>query len=172
VPETQTKPALASLVEHLKACETVTDLFKLANSDAFKSQAHALAADDLKTLRDEYRTMQTTLDGKVKLAAFDGQTLRIVNVEWWHSETWDNEGVTLHFRPESDPTHKYKALTSSVVIVRFCGKLADVPTEDAPIRVQIRLVPVRDPARAAKGQTIFSIKRLPMPELTPSGSPF
>lgn len=173
-----TKPTYKSLSEHLKACQTVTDLFKLANSDAFRDASHALSAADLDTLREDYRAMQIQLDGRVKLDQFDGQIIQIVGVEWWHSDTYDQgatggDGVTIFFRQENAPAPKrYKAATSSAPIVRFCNRFANVvPSEQSPTRVQIKLIPVSDPERAAKGQRIWTIKMLPTPQAA-GPSPF
>lgn len=152
---------------------TVTDLYRLAASDDFKRNAGNLSATDLKTLRATYHERMQALDGKVKLEMFDGQVLHIVSVDWWHSDTFDNDGVTLHFRPESDLSKRYKGLTSSAPIVRFANMLKDVPTEHSPVRVLIALEPVRDADRAKQGQKRWTIKRLPMPnEQDTGGSPF
>jgi hypothetical protein len=164
------------LADKLAACATVTELFKLASSDAWHEAVRRLDPDALDALRGVYKQRQTTLDGKVRLAEFDGQTLRLVGVDWWHSDQFDQgptegEGVTLIFRPETDLNKRYKAVTSAVTIVRFCNRLPDVPTEDHPLRVQVKQVPVSDPDRAAKGQRMWTIKRLPMGE-TRAATPF
>lgn len=165
--------AYLRLSEQLNACGTVTDLFRLASSDQFKADAARLTPEDLKSLRGVYHAKQTDLDGKVKLETFDGQIVQIVGVDWWHSDQYDLDGVSLHIRPEREPTRKYKALTSSAPVVTFINRLREIPTDKAPVRVLLALAPVTDPERAAKGQKRWTVKRLPMPTDTASdGSPF
>ncbi len=165
---------LDGLIVTLQHQETVTELFKLANSDDFKQAAHTLSPDDLKTLRNVYRACQAELDGKVKLADFVGQRLSVFDIGFWHSGAWDNDGVTLRFTVEGS-TMKYKALTSSAPVVRWASNLDTSPTPEAPVRIELSSRPVSDEKRAAQGQRIFSIRRLPA--LTPrtdgsEGSPF
>lgn len=148
------------LATQLREQNTVTDLFKLAASDEFKLAASGLEPADLKRLRDLYNETRADLDGKVKLDTFDGQVVNIVNVEWWHSDGFDADGVTLTIRPEREPDKKYRALTSSMAVVQFANSLKEVPTEKAPVRVMLQLVPVTDTKRAAQGHKKWSIKRL------------
>lgn len=167
------KPTLANMTAALKAATTVTDLYKLAASEDFRLSVSALKADDQKALREVYKATQTDLDGKVRLDTFNGQVLLLVGVDWWHSDAFDNDGVTLHIRPERDPQRLAKALTSSAPVVRFCNGLREVPTEQKPVRILVQLVPVRDPERAKKGHTIWSVKPLPPArELSEGGAPF
>ena len=170
---TQTSTAsstLTALTKRLDGMETVTDLFKLANSDEFKTAAHSLTPAELKALRDSYRDRQTRLDGKVKLDVFDGQVLQIIDLEYWHSDQYDNDGVTLKFHPETDLSKTYKALTSSAPIVRFANQFDTPPTAANPARVLVALKPVSDPERAAKGQKVWTIKRLSSPQHVGDGS--
>jgi len=174
-PSTANPTAYQALVNDLRASATVTDLFKLASSDLFRAAAAALPPEEVKALREEYRSCQTALDGKVKLEQFDGQVLNLTGVEWWHSETFDNDGVTLRFWPEHDSAHSFKALTSSAPIVRFCNRFGAegaLPTPQKPARVIVQLQPVKDAERARQGQKIWTIKALPTPTATPGGSPF
>lgn len=159
--KTEAPSLLSKLNAQLQECETVTELFKLANSEDFRKDAHTLEADELTSLRAAYRAAQQKLDGKIKLETFDGQVINVVDVDWWHSDQFNNDGVTIRFQPESDLGRTYKALTSSAPVVRFFDRLGFVPTKENPIRVLVKLEPVSDPKRAAQGQRIWTIKRLP-----------
>lgn len=184
------KPTYKSLNAQLQGCATISDLQKLATSDDYGLAARQLPADELEQLRDDYRERLKALDGRVRLDVFNGRIVRLVNVEWWHSDTYakpsseggtDGEGVTLFIQPEADFEHdgvkygagkRYKASTSSAPIVRFCNRYANaVPSDAAPARVQLQQVPVSDPQRAAAGQKRWDIKQLPMPT-SGGGSPF
>ena len=165
----QPKPSelYETLKGQLRACKTVTDLFKLANSDDFKASAAKLNPNELRELRAEYRSMQTSLDGKVKLDMFDGQIVHIADIDYWKTDRFVDEargqtgdGVTLTIYPENDPDKRYRALTSSAIIVRFAANVDVPPTRENPIRALLTLVPVKDPERAAKGQKMWKIKRL------------
>lgn len=161
------------LATQLRECSTVTDLFRLASSDEFKRDAGGLDANELKRLRDLYNDTRTNLDGKVKLDTFDGQVVNVINIEWWHSDGYDADGVTLTIRPEREPDKKYRALTSSMPVVQFANSLKEVPTEKAPVRVMLQLVPVTDRERAAKGHKKWQIKRLPnVQSRNDQGTPF
>ena len=160
-PEWMSKPTLANLQAALKATSTITDLFKLANDDTFKASVATLPPDSVKALRAVYHDHRTFVDGKVKLESFDGQVVNIVGIDWWHSDQYDADGVSLHIRSEREPEKKVKALTSSAPVVTFANRLRDVPTEAKPLRVMLSLVPVRDPERAARGQKIWSVKQMP-----------
>lgn len=164
-----------SLSAALQACEDTAALFKLANTDAFGNAAHQLAPDQLKTLRELYRRRKVDLDGKLKLEAFNGQIIRIVGCNFWHSDRFTKinpnatgDGVTLTYHPESQLERTCRSLTTSPVIFRFMRQQtsdgAKMPHEDRPIRALPELVPVRDAKRAAAGQRIWSIQRLPMPD--------
>jgi hypothetical protein len=155
------KPTLATLSAALRANKTITDLFKLANDDEFKLSVARIGSEDVKSLRLVYKEMQTSLDGKVRLETFDGQVVNIVGIDWWHSDAYDNDGVSLHIRSEREPDTKVKALTSSAPVVTFCNRLRELPTESKPIRVMLSLQPVRDAERAARGQKIWSVKLMP-----------
>lgn len=161
------------LADEVGAQETVTDLFKLANSDGFKAQATQLSPDDLKALRQLYRERMKDLDGKVRLQDFVGQTLNLTDVEFWHSDTWNNDGVTLRFHLD-DSSRAYKALTSSASVVRFASGLDPLPSKDNPVRVLLDARPVSDEKRAAQGQKVFRIKRLAAPTRATGedGAPF
>jgi hypothetical protein len=154
-------PTLATLTGALQTSSTMTDLFKLANDDVFKDAVATLPESDKKVLRATYHDMREKLDGKAKLDAFDGQVVNLVGIDWWHSDTYDNDGVSLHIRVERDPEKLYKSLTSSAAIVTFCNRLRELPTERKPLRVVINKIPVRDPERAARGQTQWQIKQMP-----------
>lgn len=156
-----TNPTLANLSVALRGTSTITDLFKLANDDEFKASVARLAPEDVKTLRATYNDHRTNVDGKVKLESFDGQVVNIVGIDWWHSDAYDNDGVSLHIRTEREPDKKVKALTSSAPVVTFANRLRDVPSEAKPLRVMLTLVPVRDAERAARGQKIWQIKQMP-----------
>src|SRR5215471_1557660 len=158
-----TSERFEGLAQALREQTNVSDLFKLAGSDDFKLDAQKLTPPEIKELRSLYHTLQTQLDGKVKLEMFDGQVLLITDIQWWHSDDWDNDGVTIRFHPERDAEKTYKSLTSSARIVGFCGKLRDVPSEQDPVRVVVNLQPVRDKERAAQGQKQWDIRQLPMP---------
>jgi hypothetical protein len=160
-PAWLTKPTIDNMSAALRATSTITDLFKLANDDEFKLSVARLTPDETKTLRTVYKEMQTSLDGKVKLESFDGQVVNIVGIDWWHSDTYDNDGVSLHIRSEREPDKKVKCLTSSAPVVTFANRLRDLPTEQKPLRVFLALAPVRDAERAAKGQKMWSIKAMP-----------
>jgi hypothetical protein len=154
----------------LKASPSLTELFKLANDDEFKSAVYTLSAKDQTALRATYQEMRTRLDDKVKLESFDGQIVNIVGIDWWHSDRFTDEskgqtgdGVSLHLRTERDPETTVKAMTSSAPIVNFCNRLRLPPSVDRPLRVYLNLVPVRDPERAARGQKMWSIKQMPTP---------
>lgn len=167
------KTMLQALIDALNACTTVTDLFKVASDDGFFTASHALPPEELAQLRDVYRARQTELDGKVKLETLAGQVLHLVNVDWWHSDAYDNDGVTLTVRPERNIEQKYKAMTSSAPIVRFCQRFAnEPPTEKNYVRIIATLSPHRDPDKARQGYRIWSIKQLPRVSDVPSGSPF
>lgn len=156
-----TKPTLANLSGALRATSTITDLFKLANDDEFKASVARLPSEEVKQLRTVYNEHRTDVDGKVKLESFDGQVVNIVGIDWWHSDAYDNDGVSLHIRTEREPDKKVKALTSSAPVVTFANRLRDVPSEAKPLRVMLTLVPVRDPERAARGQKIWQVKQMP-----------
>lgn len=170
VAESRPKPMasdLPGLTDHLKSQSTVSDLFRLASSDAFKEAVYALPPADQDTLRQTYRECQISLDGKVKLDEYDDQILRVIEVFYWQTDRFldknpSGEGVTIAYHPESDLKLRRKSLTSSAPVVRFFNNLREQPSEEAPIRVHVKLVPVRDPKRAAEGQRIWSIRRLPM----------
>ena len=155
------KPTLVNLTDALRASTTVTDLYKLANDDTFKDAVASLKPEEVKTLRDAYKTFQTSLDGKVKLDTFDGQVINLVGIDWWHSDAYDADGVSLHIRTEREPEKLTKALTSSAPVVTFCNRLRELPSESKPLRVMLSLVPVRDPERAARGQKIWQVKQMP-----------
>lgn len=155
------KPSLANLSDALRACSNITDLFKLANDDTFKAAVATLKPDDVKTLRATYNDQRVTVDGKVKLEQFEGQVINVVGVSWWHSDAYDNDGVSLEIRTEREPDKKYKALTSSAPIVTFCNRLRDLPSAQKPLRIMLTKVPVRDPERAARGQQMWSVKQMP-----------
>lgn len=165
IPAWVTEPSLANMNAALKASATVTDLFKLAASEDFKLSVSALKPDEQKVLRATYKEVQTALDGKVRLDTYDGQVVLIVGADWWHSDQYDADGVTLHIRAEREPDKLVKVLTSSAPVVRFAKRFAnqlrEVPSEAHPVRAFVQLVPVRDPARAKLGHKIWSIKSLP-----------
>ena len=160
-PDWQVEPTLANLTTALKGTQTITELFKLANDDDFKEAVATLKPEDVKALRAVYKEMQTNLDGKVRLDTFDGQIVNIVGIDWWHSDQYQADGVSLHLRAERDPSKVVKTMTSSAPIVTFCNRVKAPPSESAPLRVFLSLVPVRDPERAARGQKVWSIKALP-----------
>lgn len=180
-PAWQVDPNLATLSAALREPTTLADLFKLANDEDFKLAVAQLTDADTKALRTLFVERRDVVDVKVKLDTFDGQVITIVGIDWWRSERFvdeargqTGEGVTLHIRTDAD--HVVKALTSSSPIVRFCGRLSGdkLPSEHKPLRVFVELVPVRDPARAARGQMMWSIKALPpeRPRTTVDGVPF
>lgn len=156
----------------LEASPTLAELFKLANDPAFKDAVAGLSESDVKTLRTVYQARRDVLDVKVPLETFDGQVIRIVAIDWWHSDRFVDEtkgqtgdGVTLHVR--QTPDKLVKCLTSSAPVLRFCNRLQELPSESKPVRAFVELIPVRDPARAARGQKMWSIKQMP-PERTVS----
>lgn len=149
--------ALASAIANQS---TVTDLFRMVNSDEFKDAAHGLLADDLGSLRTIYRERMKELDGKVRLQDYAGNNLNVVDVEYWHSSQFDNDGVTLRFHLD-DSSRTYKALTSSAPVVRAFSNLDELPSDAHPMRIYLDMKPVRDEKRAAQGQKIFTVKRLP-----------
>ena len=150
---------LSVLAKQLEGCKSVTDLFKLASSDDFKSAAQALNPGDVKQLRAVYHARQQELDGQVKMADLDGQTVNIVGIEWWQSDYGD--GVTLKFRTESEPDKLYKTRTSSAPVVTFTTRIREVPSEAEPVRAFFQQVPVSDAKRAAEGQKKWTVRRLP-----------
>lgn len=167
-----------TLVGQLRASENITDLFKLATSDDFKNAAAALSPDALKRLRDEYNTIRTQMDGKVRLDTFEGQIVYLVGLDWWHSDksfgrdTDGTDGITFHIKPENSD-RVYRALTSAAALVSWANNLREPPTEKEPMRVQFSKVPVSDPKRRAEGQTKWQIKRLNMPhQRNIEGAPF
>jgi hypothetical protein len=145
----------------LTASTTMTDLFKLANDDEFKLAVASLNEPDKKSLRATYQGLREKLDGKAKLDQFDGQVVNLVGIDWWHSDAYDNDGVSLHIRTESEPDKLYKALTSSAAVVTFCNRLRELPTDAKPLRVILAKIPVRDAERAARGQMQWSVKQMP-----------
>jgi hypothetical protein len=139
----------------------MTDLFKLANDDEFKTAVAGLSEPDKKALRATYQELRQQLEGKVKLEQFDGQVINVIGIGWWHSDAYDNDGVTLDIRTEREPEKPYRALTSSAAVVTFFNRLRELPTEKKPLRVVLALVPVRDPERAARGQKQWTVKQMP-----------
>lgn len=163
----------ATLAATLGSAQTITELFKTANGDDFKAATRELHPDDLASLRTIYRERQKELDGKVRLQDYVGENLNITDIEFWHSATWDNDGVTLRFHLDNS-MQQYKALTSSSPIVRFATNLDTVPTPENPVRILLSARPVSDEKRAAAGQKIFTVKRLPDGKRTDGseGAPF
>jgi len=154
------KPSnLDTLAQQLDACTTVTDLFKLASSDAFRAGAATLNESEVKTLRGVYHARQQSLDGAIKMDQLDGQTVNVVSIDWWQSDYGD--GVTLTVHPEREPDKTYKTRTSSAPVVNFARRLRETPTEKAPVRALFQLVPVSDPERAKLGQKRWNVRRLP-----------
>lgn len=160
-PKWAVSPTFANMDAALRESSNMTDLFKLANDDEFKAAVATLSDSDKKSLRTTYGELRERLDGKVKLEQFDGQVVNLVGIDWWHSEAYDNDGVSLHIRTEREPEKLYKALTSSAAVVTFCNRLRDLPSDRKPLRIVLSKVPVRDPARAALGQMQWSIKQMP-----------
>jgi hypothetical protein len=160
-PEWVVTPNLDTLTRALTSQTTMTELFKLANDDDFKAAVATLSDANVKALRASYNDMRTRLDGKVKLETYDGQVVNLVGIDWWHSDSYDNDGVSLHLRSEREPDKKVKCMTSSAPVVTFCNRLRDLPSEQKPLRIVMSLVPVRDPERAAKGQKIWQVKQMP-----------
>lgn len=158
------------LIADLRACDSVTELFKLANSEEFQNDVSLLGDAEKTKLRAFYTERQSVLDNKVKLDEFDNKTVLLVDVEAWVSEYGD--GVTLHITPENSDK-VYKALSSSAAIVRFCKRLNPLPTHEAPYRIHLAKVPVSNPTDAAKGFKRWTIKMLPMSDSArSSGAPF
>lgn len=157
------------LIADLRACTTVTDLFKLANSTEFQYDVSLLGDADRNRLRAFYVERQSVLDNRAKLDEFDNQTVLLVDVEAWNSEYGD--GVTLHITPENSDK-VFKALSSSAAIVRFCQRLNPLPTKQHPYRIHLAKVPVSNPTDAAKGFKRWTIKMLPTSDTRSSGAPF
>lgn len=153
------KSNLDTLAEQLQACTTVTELFKLASSDPFRAGASTLNEGDTKTLRGVYHAQQQQLDGQIKMAEIDGQTVNIVSVEWWSSDL--GEGVTFKLHTDREPERTYKVRTSSAAVLRFAQRLRETPTEKEPVRALFQLVAVSDPKRAKEGQQRWDVRRLP-----------
>jgi hypothetical protein len=171
-PKWAVTPTLANMREALIEAPSLSELFKLANDPDFQSAVATLNDADKASLRGLYSERRDALDVKVKLETFDGQVINVVGIDWWHSDRFVDEskgqtgdGVTLHVR--TAPDKLVKVLTSSSPVVRFCNRLRDLPSEAKPVRVFVELVPVRDPARAARGQMMWSIKQMP-PERKPT----
>lgn len=164
-----------TLVGELRQQANITDLFRTASSEDFKVMSARLDTTDLKRLRDEYNSLRTALDGKVRLDTFDGIVVNVVGLEWWHSDGFDADGVTMHLRTETEPDKRYKVLTSSAPVVQFANsfKADALPSDQHPARVIFALVPVNDRARAAIGHKKWSVKRLSTPQTrTTDGTPF
>ena len=156
---TTSETNLNVLAAQLDGCATVTDLFKLASSDAFRAGALNLTESDHKSLRGVYQARYQALDGAIKMEQLNGQTVNVVGIDWWQSDYGD--GVTFHVHPEREPDKLYKARTSSAPCVNFAQRLRETPTEKEPVRALFQLVPVSDPQRAALGQMRWNIRRLP-----------
>lgn len=149
------------LATQLREQANITELFKVARTDEFVTEASKLPLEDLKRLRDLYNARRAELDGKVRLDTFNGQVVNIVAIEWWHSEGYDNDGVSLTMRPEREPDKTYRSLTSSLPIVQFARRLNPQPSEQDPVRAIFELVPVTDRKRASEGHKKWSVRRLP-----------
>lgn len=152
----------AQLAHAVGTQETVTDLFRMANSDEFKAATRSLSDADLKALRQIYRERMRELDGKIKLSDYVGQVLNVTDVDFWHSQQWGNDGVTIRFHLDNS-SQMFKGLTSSAPVVRFFNDLDEMPTNAVPMRILLDQRPVRDAERAAAGQKVFTIKRMPTP---------
>lgn len=172
-------PTLETMTTALREPVSFAELFKLANDPEFQAAVAILSEPDKKALRAVFSERRDALDVKVKLDTFDGQVINLVGIDWWHSDRFVDEskgqtgdGVTLHVR--QDDGKIVKCLTSSSPVVRFCNRLRDLPSEHKPMRVFVELVPVRDPARAARGQMMWSIKPMPAVRVSTNtdGAPF
>lgn len=170
---TESRAQFETLADTLRRCEDSGALFKAARGDDFVTAALTMTIEDRKALRDLYAQLKVDVDGKLRLETFDKQIIRIVGVRFWHTDKTfgktdaTGEGVTLTYHPETDPQRTCRSLTSSSVVYRFARRQTDdgkaQPSEDDPIRAYIELVAVKDAARAAEGQRVWTIQRLPMP---------
>lgn len=170
-PET-TAEFYDGLVADLNACDNVSELFKLANSEEFRNDISLLGDSEQAKLREVYVARNALLDNRVKLEEFDGQTVMLVDVESLGNTDY-GETVKLHIKPENSEV-VYKAISSSAAIVRFTQRLKPLPTPQAPYRIHLAKVPVSNPVDAAKGFRRWTVKMLPYNTNAPrtTGAPF
>jgi hypothetical protein len=149
--------AFQLLVALLDKQKTNAEMRAVAIGPVFQKSVSTLTSVDVKQLQEIYAKRRDQLRGKLKMEQLDGVSVSVDDVDFWHSEQFGNDGVTI--KGKLPDGQRFQAMTGSAPVVRFYQKhwkpgvllsvlhtKAEHPNEE----------------QRAKGFTLWKVKNLPI----------
>jgi hypothetical protein len=161
------------LIGKLQDAKTSGDLWKVAQTEEFKTAAALLSDDALSVLRDAFKAFDIMLKGKVKAEDVAGEVLRVMAWDFNTSPQFpDSEFVVLKGTREEKGGEKFELLSGAKRIVRY---FQDKDPREVPQRIMLIQETAEEMAtRDAKAGTspMWIVKRMSGGAKASAGTPF